>query len=249
MTKQSALGANLYLGVYDLSGDVGAVTSISSPRGVFDVTAINVKAMERILGRRDGQMAFSGFWNTGSGQVFDALSAMPTTDVLSTIVIPTGSSLAIGDPGCAINAKMIGFDQQFGQDGSLAVSTEAQANGSALEWGRLLTTGKASVATGTVNQTGIDDAASTSFGWAAYLHVFAMASGTMGVKLQESDDDGTYTDLSGGGFTSVTGATSQRIAGSVSATVKRYVRLATSGTHGTATMAVLFVRYQTSQAV
>src|SRR5688572_18369962 len=110
MTKQSALGANLYLGVYDLSGDVGAVTQIGSPRGTFDVTAINASAMERILGRRDGSLGFSGFWNTASSQIFDALSAMPTTDVLASVVIPAGSSFAVGDAGCAINGKQLSFD-------------------------------------------------------------------------------------------------------------------------------------------
>lgn len=249
MSKQTALGSNLYMGVYDLSGDVGAVTNISSPRGVFDVTGLDKTAMERILGRRDGNLAFSGFWNTATGQVFDALSAMPTTDVLTTVVIPASTALAIGDVGCAINGKQITFDQQEGDDGSLAISTAVQSNGSALEWGRLLTAGKATIATGTVNQTGIDGSASSSYGWSAYLHVFSIVSGTMGVKLQESDDDNTYTDLTGGGFTNVTAATSQRITGAVAATVKRYVRLTTTGVHGNAVMSVLFVRYLTSQAV
>lgn len=249
MAKQSALGANLFLGVYDLSGDVGAIQSISSPRGVFGVTGINASAEERILGRRDGNLAFSGFWNTTSGQIFDALSAMPSTDVLATVAIPASGAFAVGDVGCAINGKQINFDPTFGEDGSLAVTTEIKANGSALEWGRLLTAGKATIGTGTVNQTGIDHGAQTTTGWAAYLHVISLASGTMGVKLADSTDDNTYNDLTGGAFTSVTGATSQRIAGSVSATVERYVRLTTTGTHGAAVMAVLFVRYLSSQAV
>lgn len=247
--KQSGIGANLYLGVYDLSGDVGAITSISSPRGVFDMTAINSSAMERVLGRRDGNLGFSGFWNTTSGQIFDALSTLPTTDVLATVAIPAGSSFAVGDVGCAINGKQLSFDPAFGDDGSLAVTTQIQANGSALEWGRLLTAGKASIGTGTVNQTGYDHGAQTALGWAAYLHVFSVASGTVGIKLQDSSDNVTYNDLTGGAFTSATGATSQRIAGSTTATVERYTRLVTTGVHGTAVMAVLFVRYLTSQAV
>lgn len=249
MAKQSALGANLYLGAYDLSGDVGAVTNISSPRGVFDMTAINASAMERVLGRRSGMLGFSGFWNAAASQIVPVLNAMPTTDVISTVTIPATGTFAIGDAGCSVNGKQIGFDQQHGEDGSLGVTTEIQSNGYALEWGRLLTAGKASIATGTVNQTGIDESASSSFGGAAYLHVFSMASGTMGVKLQDSSDNNTYNDISGGGFTNVTGATSERIQLGLTASVNRYVRLVTTGTHGTASMAVLWVRYLTSQAI
>jgi hypothetical protein len=249
MAKQSALGANLYLGVYDLSGDVGVIDNISSPRGTLDVTAIDKSAMERILGLRDGKLGFTGFWNTTAGQIFTALSAMPTTDLLASVGIPSSGALAVGDVGCGINGKQISFDPTRGQDVSLAVSTEIQSNGSALEWGQLLTAGKASVVTGTVNGTNVDNGAATAFGGAAYLHVFSMASGTMGVKLQDSPDNSAWSDLAGGAFASVTGAVSERIVLGTSAAVARHVRLVTTGTHATAVMAVLFVRHLTSQAV
>jgi len=250
MAKQSALGANLYFGIYDLSGDVGVVDSISSPRGTLDVTAMDKSAMERILALRDGMLGFTGFWNASASQIFVALSAMPTTDVLSTLTIPaTAGTFAVGDPGCALNGKEVSIDITRGQDGSLGISTEIQSNGTALEWGQLLTAGKASIATGTVNGTNLDNGASTAFGAAAYLHVFSMASGTMGVKLQDSPDNSAWSDLSGAAFTSVTGATSERIVLGTTAAVARHVRLVTSGVHATASMAVLFVRYQTSQAI
>jgi hypothetical protein len=250
MAKQSGLGSNLFLGAIDLSGDVGAVSSISSPRGILDITGISKSAPERLLGLRDGALAFDGFWNADASAIVDTLNNMPTTDVLSTIIIPASSSFAVGDVGAAINGKQITTDVARGQDGSLAISSNIQANGSALEWGQLLTAGKASVATGTVNQTSIDyGSTSTLFGWAAYLHVFSMASGTMGVKIEDSADNSAWLDLAGGAFTSVTGATSERIVGGVTATVRRYIRLTTTGTHGTASMAVLFVRYETSQAI
>lgn len=249
MAKQSGLGSNLYMGIYDLSGDVGMVNNVSSPRGVLDITGIDKSAYERILGLRSGQMSFTGFWNTTAGQIFTALSAMPTTDVLATMTIPATGTFAVGDVGCAINGKQITFDQTHGTDGSLGVTTEVQSNGSTLEWGQLLTAGKASVATGTVDQTSINGLASTAFGAAAYLHVFSMASGTMGVKLQDSADNSAWSDISGGGFTNVTGATSERIVLGTTATVRQYVRLETTGVHATATMAVLFVRYYSSQAI
>lgn len=249
MTKQSAIGANLYLAQYDLSGDVGVVNSLSSPRSVFDVTAINKGAPERILGRRDGSMSFSGFWNIDAGQIYPVLSAMPSTDVLATVAIPATGTFAVGDKGCALNGKQIMFDPQVGADGSLGVSTQIQANGSALEWGQLLTAGKATIGTGTVNGTSIDGGAATAFGMAAYLHVISIASGTMGVAIHDSADDASFALITGGAFTNVTAATSERIVTSTTGDVRRYVRLVTSGVHGDAVMAVLFVRYLTSQAI
>jgi hypothetical protein len=249
MAKQSALGANFYIGAYDLSGDVGAVTGISSPRGIFDVTAINTSAPERILGRRDGMLDFTGFWNPSASQIMPVLSAMPTTDVIASVTIPAASAFAVGDVGCAINGKQINFDPSHGDDGSLAVASQVMANGSALEWGQLLTAGKVTIGTGTVNGTSIDGAAATAFGLAAYLHVFSIASGTMGVKIQDSANDTDFDDISGAAFTNVTAATAERIVTSTTGDVRRYVRLVTTGTHGDASMVVLFVRYRSSQAV
>lgn len=250
MAKQSALGANLYLGVYDLSGDVGVISSIASPRSALDVTGLDKSATERILGRRDGSLSFTGFWNAASSQIVAALQTMPTTDLLASVVIPATGTLAVGDVGCAIKGKQITFDQAFGTDGSLGVTSQVQSNGFALEWGRLLTAGKASIATGTVNQSSINDGAGTTLGAAAYLHVFSMASGTMGATIQDSADGVTdWQNITGMAFTNVTGATSERITSSLTATIRQYVRLQTTGTHGTASMAVLFVRYLTSQAI
>ena len=44
MAKKSGLGNNLFISGYDLSGDVGAIGSIASTRGVQDVTSINKSA-------------------------------------------------------------------------------------------------------------------------------------------------------------------------------------------------------------
>lgn len=62
MAKSSGLGDNFYVGGYDLSGDVGSVDQIGSPRGTFDVTGINKFANERIYGRKDGMLSFTSFF-------------------------------------------------------------------------------------------------------------------------------------------------------------------------------------------
>ena len=240
MAKQSGLGANLYTGVYDLSGDIGAVTQAETMRGTFDVTPIDKSAMERIVGRRDGAMAFTGFWNVSAGQEHPVLSALPRTDVISTLTI--GS--AVGSAAASMVAKQLNYSQTLGEDGSLGVGVNLQANGYGLEWGETLTVGKQSFATGTVSGTSINlGSASTAFGAAAYLHVFTMPSGTAAFTVQDSDDDSSFATVTGLAFTGITGATSLRLQTAAGLTVRQYVRIQGTGVHGTSTIVVNFVRY------
>ena len=50
MAKTSGLGQELYVHGYDLSGDVGSLDSVGSPREQLEVPAINKSARERIFG-------------------------------------------------------------------------------------------------------------------------------------------------------------------------------------------------------
>ncbi len=245
MAKQNALGSALFVGSVDLSGDIGAVTAINTNRGTFDVTAIDKSAMERIVGRRDGDIAFSSFWNVAAGAAHLTLSALPRTDVQVTTAI----GATVGNVAASIIAKQLNYAPTLGADGSLVASVNASANGYPLEWGELLTTGKQSFATGTVSGASIDlGSASTAFGAAAYLHVLSVASGTATFTVEDSADNTTFAAVTGMAFTGATGATVQRIQGAVGATVRRYVRITGSGVHGAAVVVVNFVRYMENPA-
>jgi hypothetical protein len=246
MAKQSGLGSSLFVGVYDISGDVGAITSAETMRGQQDVTAIDKSAMERITTLRDGTLSFASFWNTtaSTGNIY-VLQAAPRTDLLCSAFI--GSTL--GYPAASILGKQMNFPVTRGQDGSIAATTDIKGNGNGmgLEWGEMLTTGKQSFATGTVNGTAIDlGSASTAFGAAAYLHVFSVASGTATFAVQDSTDNITFNNITGLAFTGATGATTQRLQTASGATVLRYVRVQGTGVHGAAVIAVNFVRYTES---
>jgi hypothetical protein len=77
-----------------------------------------------------------------------------------------------------------------------------------------------------------DDAAASSTGWTAHLHVIAVDGGSWVVKLQDAASSGSYTDLSGGAFTAATAGTSQRLRGASGATLRRYVRYVATRTGG-----------------
>lgn len=240
--KASGLGARLWVGGYDLSGDIGAVDNISSPRGTLDTTGIDKLANERIYGTKDGAIAFTSFFNVDTGQEHPVLSALPTSD----IQVMYGHRATIGVPAAAMLAKQIGYDPSRGADGSFTFKTEAQANGYGLEWGKLATAGARTDTSGT-NGAALDlGTGSLAFGLQAYLQVVALTGTNVVVKLQHSTDDAAtdpYADITGGGFTSATTAPqTQRLATANNATIKRYVRVVTSGTFTSATIVVMVAR-------
>jgi hypothetical protein len=88
--------------------------------------------------------------------------------------------------------------------------------------------------------TGIDTAASASFGGQAYLQVFAPFTGTdVTVKIQDSADNATFADVAGFSFTQITGGapSAERIALGNTATLRRYLRATTVTTGGFSSLA------------
>lgn len=252
MTKQSGLGSALWFASSDLSGDIGAVDTIETIRGTFEVPAINQSAQDRILGIRDGSLGFQSWWNTDAGQAHLALSALPRTDVMISVALGTP---AVGTVAASLLAKQTTLSPVRGQDGSLVVTTSASANGYPLEFGELLTTGKQTFASGSVNGTSIDldavytGSTSTAFGAAAYLHVFSLGSGTPTLTIKDSANNSAFAALSPTSLAfSPTGAGVERQQTGLTATVRRYVRVEVTGTYTNLVCALVFVRYSESAA-
>jgi hypothetical protein len=234
--KTSGLGDNLYVSGVDVSNDIGSLKQIGSPIKLLPMTGIDKAAYERVVGIRDGIIDFTSYFNpTVAHPVF---SALPRTDVIVTYFRGT----AIGNTGAAMVAKQLSYDPKRGGDGSLTCDIECKANAYGLEWGRQLTAGKRTDTTATNGSSFDQTTVSTSFGWQAYLQVFAVTGTSVTVTIQDSANDSAFTNLSGGAFTAATGITSQRLASGSTDTVRRYVRVVTSGTFSNAVFSVLFVR-------
>ena len=254
MAKQSGLGSALWWGSVDLSGDVGAVNSIETSRGVLSVPAINQSAEDRILTLHDGNLAFTSYWDTAAGASHLTLSPLPRTDVLVTVGIGSASG-AVGQAAASILGKQTTYGQSRGQDGSLVANLGVVGNGNALEWGELLTTGKQTFASGSVNGASIDlqslyaGETSTAFGAAAYLHVFSLGSGNPTVTVADSANDSTFAALSPTSlaFTPTVAGVERQQTGHT-ATVRRYVRVQVTGTYTDLVCALVFVRYTESAA-
>lgn len=241
MAKQSGLGDQLYVGGYNLSGDIGSVGKIGGGPAVLEVTGIDKSAFERIGGAMQGGIDFAAWFNPAIDHAHKVLSPLPTGD----LNVSYFRGQTIGNAAASVVAKQVNYDPTRGADGALtiAVSTQSSA-GYPLEWGRQMTAGVRSDTTAT-NGSSYDWTASSAFGLQAYLHVFSFTGTSVTVKLQESSDNGVgdaWADVVGGGFTAATGVTSQRIATATNLTVERYLRVVTTGTFSNAQFAINVVR-------
>lgn len=251
MAKTSGLGDNLYIAGYDVSGDIQGLDRIGGGPAALDTTGIDKSANERIGGLRDGGIDTTAFFNPetiaagGSRDgVHKVLSALPTADVQ--VMYCRGTTLGAA-AACEV-AKQIGYDPKRGNDGSLIFSMSSQSNGYGVEWSELLTAGKRTDVAA-ANGTAIDGGAATSFGFQAYLQVFAFTGTDVTVKLQDSADNVSFADVASGGFTQITAAPgAERIAVGGTATLRRYVRVSTVTTGGvtSVTFAVAVVRNRTA---
>lgn len=228
MAKSSGLGDRFFIAGQDVSGDVNSISNVGGGPALLDGTDITMSAMARIPGLRDGRMEWVSFFNPTLGATHDALAALPTADVVCTYA----RGAAVGAPAACMVAKQINYDPTRGADGALTFAVSAQANGFGLEWGLQLTAGLRTDTAATLGAS-IDTAASASFGAQAYLQMAAFAGTDVTVKIQDSADNTTFTDVTGLSFTQVTAApATQRLATSNSATIRRYLRAVTVTTAG-----------------
>lgn len=246
MAKQSGLGDNLYVDGFDVSGDIGSLGRISGSFTTQDTTNITQLGFSRLGLLRDGGLDYAAFWNPGieANGAHQVHRILPYADRVLTYCRGT----ALGSQAASMIGKQVNYDSSRGADGSFVLAVNALANGFGLEWGQLLTAGKLTQAAAG-NGTSVDLGAvpiSYSQGWAAYLHVFAFTGTSITVKVQDSADNAAWADVAGASFLAAAAVGSQRIsAGPTStATVRRYVRLVSTGTFSNAVFAVNFVRYE-----
>lgn len=248
MSKGNGLGAAAYISGYDLSNDFGQIDNIPLDRALLDVTGLDKSAHERIGGLYGGNaLQFTGFFNDEAAQEHPVLSALPTADVIATILKGT----TIGDVGWGLSGKQVNYGLTRAADGALGTQVQIMPDDDFVQAGKSLTAGKRTDSTAT-NGAGVDFlSGSLSFGLVAYLHVFAFTGTSVTVTIQESSDNGSgdaFAGVTGGGFTAATGITAQRIETSLTQTVERYLRAVTTGTFSNAVFAVLAKRYVAANA-
>ena len=244
MPMQGGLNQRLFLDGYNLSGDVGSLGNVSSPRGVIDVTSIDRSAYERLLGLGDGQMEFNAWWNpsTASAVIGEhiALGRLPTANVLALWVLES----SYGGIGAGLTAKQINYDHARSQDGALQATIQLQGNNSPIEWGRMLTTSGLTRIETSSFATSVDIGGSSEFGLAAQFQLnFRNLQSETDLDtlliIQDSSNNSAFTtyltfDTTLGTVNS-SGLQDVLIAERKTSTnyVQRYLRAAITGTTGT----------------
>lgn len=242
MAKATGLGARLFYSGYNVSGDITAVGTIGGGPAALDATGIDKEAFERIGGIKDGRLEATAWWNPGAAAdaAHNVFSTLPTTNQTLTYC----HRATLGAPAAGLVAKQIDYAGTRANDGAFTFAVNGQAAaGVPLEWGVLGTAGIRTDTTAT-NGASVDGTASSAFGLSAYLHVFAFTGTSVTVAIEDSANNTDFTAVTGGAFTAATGVTHQRIATATGATIRRYLRVVTSGTFSNAQFAVLLVRHE-----
>lgn len=239
-SKMSGLGDNFYIGGYDLSGDVSAITQLDGGPVALDVTGIKQSANSRIGGLRTGDLQFTTFFEhaaTGQGTEHNALSPLPTADVIASYFRGT----ALLNPCASLNGRQINYDPTRGADGSLTMAVEVQSDGYGLEWGVMLTAGLRTDTAATVGADVADTGASSAFGAQAYWQLISFTGTSVTIDINHcTTAGGTYTTLMSSG--AQTGIGAGRMSVPNTTTVDEYLEVTTTGTFTDAVFAVHWTR-------
>lgn len=244
MTKRTGLGNRLYIDGYDVSGDVGAVNTLATPRDIRPITGIDKFAIERQLLKADGSIDFATWFNSATDKLHDVLSTLPTTNRQAIFAL----SITRGDPAFALEAKQINYDWSRGDDGGLGGTTNLQAaSGNAPAWGESIVPkenlASAGAYTGHIDVGGVQ----TTDGVVAWLQIISLGSGTPVITLEDSSDttdgdDGAWSTIDT--FTIDSARTTERRV--VAGNIEKALRIEASGTF-TNLVVVAMVRRGTAE--
>lgn len=225
------------IGKYAATNWVNAV----EPAEDYDVADTSVAGLaykSSIPGQRKGTLKSTGFAGFGANESVAMMQAYRGTKVPATLVMP---GTAIGDNLVLLNGYVLNTTTpaEIGSAVTQEMSVEGQDG---LDWGKLLHVLGAE--TGTTTGASVNNAASSANGWAANLHVTAIAGADpqVTVKIQDSANDADWADLASASFTTATAATYQHLTGT--GTVRQYIRAVATfaGTTTSCTYLVAFAR-------
>ena len=208
----------LLMGKYGMTGYLQSIEP-SKKRAKADTSVLGLAYETSIPGQTSGMLKCKGFADYAVGASHEAVAAY-----LGGSAIPatfTAPGTAVGDFAILINGYV--DSQTEPADMGSAVGLEFEiTNTEGLDYGKLFE--PLSVVSVTANGTAVDNAAASTNGWSANLHVTA-ASGTtpsLVVKLQDSADNSSWADVAT--FTTVTSTPSYEHK-SGTGTLRRYARL------------------------
>lgn len=219
---------SVYLDGLDLSPYLNAA-EWSTEQDTAETTAFGSSWASFIAGEQGSKVAFQGLYDPTmldlENMIGDDFSL--TNGVLT--VCQGGT--AVGDGARLFQVTNAAYGQSSPVGGVVAVKWDTSASGVG-GFGQVLHPMGTDV--NTTTGAGKDDAAATSLGWTAHLHVTGITGGgSWVVKLQDSTVDSGYSDVTGGAFASVAAKASQRLLAATSTTqLRRWVKYVATRTGG-----------------
>lgn len=249
--KRSGLGAQLWVGGYDVGASTNSLSRIAGGNTPIPMTDITQDAMAREGGQRTGGFDVVSYWNPDAGGSHDAYSPLPIADALATYV---AYAPAIGTWCANVVGKQLNYDGNRAQDGSFLLNTTVESNGYGVQWARLATAGLRTDASATaaaaVSPLDLGSASPGAYGLVMWTHLISLGSGSVTIKLQSSSDNSgdAYADVTG----ATTGALSSARQGLRIATgaiaIERYLKIVTTGTFTDAVFGVSVYRHRIATA-
>jgi len=229
---------NVFVNEYDFSTYFNDVTATSTVE-TAETSSFGSSAKTYIVGLQDGTVSLNGMFDgtaTGTDVVFSAV--LGSTTKQNVIVAPSGHSN--GANAIMLEADDTSYEVSGAVSDIVQTSAEFQSS-DGVEHGKILSSGTAVSATG--NGTSVDNTASSANGGVGFLSVPTNTrNGNITVKVQQSADNSTFTDLITFTVVSSTAKTFERV--EVTGTVARYLRVnyTVAGSTGSATPVVAFAR-------
>ncbi len=228
MAKTSGLNVRCYVAGFDISGDANALDNFGYNDQLQDITDLTLLATARQKDRTSAQITVNSFFNDATDRSHDALlvsGAIPTTD--RNLLVALGS--AIGDSGLMMVTKQASYNTGNPVGEAITTVAEFQSNDFGAQFGLMLTAHDDTHSSATQNAS-IDNAASSATGAVAMLQLFDLDSGTVTFVVQDSADDISFLAVTGLTFTAATARTSERLETASGATIRRHLRIASTGT-------------------
>ena len=209
----------IFIDAYDLTGYFNKA-KVSHSVAKNDTTTFGNDDETSVPGVKSSMASLDGYWDPATGA---------SHDVLKQILATAGKVATIGQNGTTIGNQcelLSGYESKYEVSSDIGSAVGASAElvtSGGLFYGVFQHNKTAETATG--NSTSVDGAAATSNGWVANQHITALSgtgTPTLTGKIQDSADNSTFADLSGGAFSAATAVGAQQISGT--GTVRRYTR-------------------------
>jgi hypothetical protein len=229
-----------------LSDDFDLTTYLNSATAAYSVdvpetTTFGSSDRSYIVGHNEGTLSFEGLFD-GTTDSADSIFHAALGNATDKVITVSNDSTAIGGRAILAAAASTSYEISSPLTDVVSVSAEAIADGG-LDSGIWLVC-QTAVST-TTNTSSVDNAASSTNGGVAHMHVTANArSATTVIAVQHSADNSTWADLVVFGTVALSGKDSERVEVAAGTTVNRYLRTRTTIATGTGaiTRSVAFSR-------